>query len=237
MKEPWNQAGRNWHADCIAIAGGNSGSTIIAEAPMRFVTSFLLTLLVVTSCVCQPSALNYKNPTVTLSFGAGTSRQRDGRAAFWNMGPSGSVRFMIKVSKPVSLGVGVDAALLKFDQSAFRAAYPTVPVQSQDIMTTNVYLAMKCAVMPSMRLSPYVGLTVGATRISEAIYSEVIDSVRVRYYNIPGSTKLTFGFSLGAEVYITRWLTFDMEAKTNYVHNSPDFKAAFLFLGGFRFAL
>jgi len=94
---------------------------------------------------------------------------------------------------------------------------------------------MKCMVMPSMRLSPYIGLTLGATRLSEAIYGEVIDGVRVDYYNIPARTRPTFGLSLGAGIYIAQWISFDTEAKANYVLNNPDLKAAFLFLGGFRF--
>ncbi|MBM2841933.1 MAG: hypothetical protein HW412_2461 [Bacteroidetes bacterium] len=204
---------------------------------MRSAISIFLTLFGAASCVCQSSALLYKQPTVSLSFGAGIFHPPKGSTTFWNVGPGGSTRFMITVSKPVSIGIGVDAAFFSFDEQAFRNAYPTVPVRSKNMMMANVYLAMKCMVMPSMRLSPYVGLTLGATRLSEAIYGEVIDSVRVNYYNIPARTTPTFGISLGAGIYIVQWLSFDAEAKTNYVVNNPDLKAAFLFLGGFRFTL
>jgi hypothetical protein len=101
----------------------------------------------------------------------------------------------------------------------------------------DVYIAMKCALMPSMRFSPFVAATIGATHISEAIYGDVIDSVRVTYYSIPGRNKLTLGISAGADLYLARWITFELEAKANYVHNDPDLGVASFIRGGFRFTL
>jgi hypothetical protein len=102
---------------------------------------------------------------------------------------------------------------------------------------TSVYLAMKCIMLPSMRLSPYVGMTLGATRASEAIYGDVIDSVRISYYNLPARSRLTIGFALGTDIYITRWLAVELEAKVNYMHHDPDFGLASFVRGGFRFTL
>jgi hypothetical protein len=203
---------------------------------MRFTVSFFLLLATVANCQPQPAPISYKDPSVTLSFGASIF-QTASDTKFWNSGPGGSTRFMINVSKPVAVGLGVDAAFFAFNEQAFRTAYPNVPVRPRSMVVANVYLAMKCVVMPSMRLSPHVGLTLGATRLSEAIYGETIDSVRVYYYNIPARTTMTVGVSVGAGLYISRWLSLDAEAKSNYIVNNPDLKASFLFLGGFRFTL
>ncbi len=210
---------------------------------MRYATTLFLALLMTAACsYSQSTKPNIAIPTIrrqalTLSFGTGIPQSRNGLIAFWDMGPSGSIKFMVNVSRPVSLGIGVDAAVLKFNEPAFRNAYPAVPLRSKDIVMANVYLAMKCVMMPSMAFAPYCGLTVGATRISEAVYREVIDSVRVSYYNIPGRTKLTFGVTLGADIYLNSWLALDMEGKTNYVHNDPDLGLTSFVRGGFRFIL
>ena len=184
-----------------------------------------------------PLSPTLKLQTLTFSFGAGIPQSRQGITAFWDAGPSGSMKFMVNVSKPVALGIGLDAAMLKFNEGAFRLSHPTVPVQSKDILLTNVYLAMKYSIMPSMRLSPYVGVTIGASHLSEAVYGDVIDSVRVSYYNIPGRTRLSLGISFGADVYLARWLACDIEAKTNYMHNDPDIGMASFLRGGLRFTL
>lgn len=207
---------------------------------MRSPISFLLVLLVCArgfSQYTQPASSVAKKQTLTVSFGAGIPQSRDGIKAFWDMGPSGSAKFMVNISKPVSFGVGVDAALLRFNESAFRFAFPNVPVRSTNVMMANVYIAMKCVLMPSMRFTPFLGATIGATHVSEAIYGDVIDSVRVTYYSIPGRSKLTFGISAGTDLYLARWITFEMEAKANYVHNDPDLGVASFIRGGFRFTL
>lgn len=212
---------------------------------MRLVQSlFLIVLLAMMSATGRsqprdvaPSTQGGKRQTLTISFGAGIPQSRTGLTAFWNGGPSGSAKFMVNVSRAVALGIGVDAAVLKFDEPAFRVAYPTVPVQSKDIVMGSVYLAATCLLLPSMRVSPYVGMTVGATHASEAIYGDVIDSVRVSYYDLPARSRLTIGFALGADIYIVRWLAVELEAKTNYVHHDPDLGVTSSVRGGFRFTL
>jgi hypothetical protein len=210
---------------------------------MRFATSFFLILFVAaTSGFSQFSrpddaSPRFKKQTLTLAFGTGIPHPRSGLISFWDMDLSGSARFMVSVSKPIAFGFGVDAALLKFSESSFRSAYPTVPLQSKNMALANVYIAMKWSMMPSMRFCPYVGIALGATHVSEAIYGDIIDSVRVSYYNIPQHTRLTLGFELGTDIYITHWLAFDLEAKTNYVHNDPYLGAASFVRGGFRFTL
>lgn len=207
---------------------------------MRSSISFLLILVMCSRSFSQHTQLNApfpKKQTLSVSFGAGIPQSRDGITRFWDMGPSGSATFMVNVSKPVSFGIGVDAALLKFNESAFRFAFPGVAVQGKDVVMANVYIAMKCVLMPSMRFTPFLGATIGATHVSEAIYGDVIDSVRVTYYSIPGRGKLTIGVSAGTDLYLARWITFEVEAKANYVHNDPDLGVASFIRGGFRFTL
>jgi hypothetical protein len=184
-----------------------------------------------------PPAQSGKRQTVTLSFGAGIPQSRTGLTTFWNAGPSGSVTFMVNVSRAVALGIGLDAAMLKFNEPAFRSAYPAGPLRSKDIGMASVYLALKCVLLPSMRVSPYVGMTLGATHTSEAVYGDVIDSVRVSYYNLPAGSRLTIGLALGTDISISRWLAVELEAKTNYLHHDPDFGIASFVRGGMRFTL
>lgn len=220
--------------------GGENCSTKWQRRSMRSSIGFLLILLLCSrsySQHTQPVVPFPKKQTITLSFGAGIPQSRDGITRFWDMGPSGSATFMVNVSKPVSFGVGVDAALLKFNESAFRFAFPNITVRSRDVLMANVYIAMKCVLMPSMRFTPFLGASIGATHVSEAVYQEVVDSVRVTYYNIPGRSKLTIGVTAGVDTYLARWITFELEAKANYVHNDPDLGVASFIRGGFRFTL
>jgi hypothetical protein len=179
----------------------------------------------------------YKKQSITLSFGTGLTHSRAGMTSFWDMGYSGSVKFLVNVSKPVSFGVGVDVAQLQFNEQSFQATYPAVPVQSNNIIMSNIYIAMKCMMLPSMRLSPFVGLTLGATHLSDAVYRDIVDSVRVTYYYLPGRTRLTVGLSAGASVYLSHWISIDMEAKSNYVFHDADLGMSSFFRGGFRFTL
>lgn len=212
---------------------------------MRFEQRLFLTLLLAMMSTIghsqpravAPSTQIGRRETLTLSFGAGIPHSRTGLTAFWNAGPSGSAKFMVNVSKVVAFGIGVDAALLKFNEPAFRFTYPTVPLQSRDIVMASVYLAVKCMMLPSMRVSPYVGMTLGATHSSEAIYGDVISGVRVSYYNLPARSRLTIGLALGTDIYISRRLAVELEAKSNYIHHDPDFGVASFVRGGFRFTL
>jgi hypothetical protein len=227
------------------IERGRNDSSITAEGNMRLVQClFLILALAIISTIGHtqprdvvPSTQIGKRQTLTLSFGAGVPHSRTGLTTFWNAGPSGSVKFMVNVNRVVAFGIGVDAAMLNFNESAFRFAYPMVPIQSKDMVMASVYLAMKCVLLPSMRVSPYVGMTLGATHASEAIYGDVIDSVRVNYYSLPARTRLTIGLALGGDIYITRWLAVELEGKINYLHHDPDFGITSFVRGGFRFTL
>jgi opacity protein-like surface antigen len=179
----------------------------------------------------------YQKQSLTLSFGAGIPQSRTGLTSFWEMGPSVSVKFMIHVNRALAFGIGLDVAHLWFKEHSFQSRFPGIAVRPQDITMGALSLAMKYSLLPTMRFSPFVGATVGATRLSEAVYRETVDSVRVTYYNIPGRTRLTFGLTAGLDIYVVRWLSLQLEAKTTYIHNDPDLGFASFLRGGIRLTL
>lgn len=185
------------------------------------------------SALTQP----YKKQSLTISFGAGIPQSRNGLTSFWEMGPSISVKFMVNVNRALAFGMGLDLAYLKFNEQSFQSEIPGIPVRSKDITLGVLSLAMKYSLLPSMRVSPFVGATLGATRLTEAVYKETVDSVLVTYYNIPRGTRLTFGLTAGVDIYVVRWLALQIEAETSYVHNDPNLGFASFLRGGIRFSL
>ncbi|HET6272207.1 MAG TPA: hypothetical protein VFG32_04455 [Bacteroidota bacterium] len=187
----------------------------------------------------SPSALAhpYRKQSLIISFGAGIPQSRNGLTSFWEMGPSISVKFMVNVNRALAFGMGLDLAYLKFNEQSFQSELPGIPVRSKDITLGMLSLAMKYSLLPSMRVSPFVGATLGATRLTGAVYKETVDSVLVTYYNIPGRTRLTFGLTAGVDIYLVRWLALQMEAKTSYVHNDPNLGFTSFLRAGIRLSL
>ena len=68
----------------------------------------------------------------------------------------------------------------------------------------NVFLSMRRYFQPTLRTSPFVGAEVGFTRISGAEYKEIVNGVRVTYYEIPGALRLTASAVLGLDHYLSR---------------------------------
>jgi hypothetical protein len=220
---------------------GKEAVHYISEVCMRFVQIvFFLLLPGVIGAHAQPVSATpspYFKRTLTVSFGTGTPLSRQSITSFWSTGPGGSLKFMLQVSKPVSVGIGAEAALLRFSESAFAARYPSVVLKSTDILMTGVFLSAKTSLLPSMRLAPYVSASVGATRLSEAVYTTTIDSVRVSYYNLPATTRLTVGVSVGTDIYVAQSISFDVEAKLNYILHHREIGASSYLRGGLRFTL
>jgi hypothetical protein len=179
----------------------------------------------------------YKRPTLSFSFGFANPQSKIGLTSFWNSGPSGSLSFFVHVSRVFSLGVGADVSSLSFDESAFRSRYDTIAVQDKNIVLSNVYVGWRVLMMPSKRVGPFIGGDIGALRATEARYSEVVDSVRVTYYNVGGSTRFTFGLVGGLDAYVVRWLILHAEARAVYVHNDPDIGVLTFVRGGARLIL
>jgi hypothetical protein len=145
------------------------------------------------------------------------------------------VEFDIRVRRRFLIGVSVDAAALWFRASRFVQNHPGVSLHNTPVAHITVALTGRMELLPTRRFDPFVGLSVGASRLSAAVYREVVDSVRVTYYNIPGRTRLSAGASAGVMFHATRWLGFEAECRLLYVHNDPDAGVSVAVRTGVRF--
>ncbi len=173
--------------------------------------------------------------SISITLGLTYPQSRSGLTAFWNQGPSEAMAFFVNVSRSVGLGVGFEIALLEFDEPAFRETFPAVEIQRRDIVISHVYVGAKVNIMPTMRTTPYLQATLGVSRMTEALYRKVIDGVRVTYYYVGGSTRLTGGLAAGVNIYLNRALALEFEGRAIYAHNDPDFGIAASARAGFRF--
>ena len=180
-------------------------------------------------------AVNLKKQ-ITVLAGAGIPLSKEGLTQFWKLGPSGSLSFLVNVTPPTSVGIGADFSMLYFKMADFGSTFPTVPVQRKDIAMIHIYVGFKQSFSPARVFSPYIAGTVGAARVTGASYKEIIDSVRVTYYDIPGRTRLAASFALGTDIVLSRVIAFTMEAKATYFHNDPDVGVMSFVRGGFRFS-
>lgn len=180
---------------------------------------------------------SYQKQTLNATFGFGASRSKDGLTAFWDNGLSASLSFYVNVTRSFAVGLGVDVTELEFKEEKFRTAFPGVDVESNNVVLSNVYVGAKAFLLPSMRTCPYISVSLGAQRMTEALYRKSISGVRVTYYNIGGTTRLTGAVAVGADIHINQWFAFELEAKGTYIHNDPDAGIIFAGRGGFRFTL
>ena len=174
-----------------------------------------------------------------LSLGAGYSfiYSHEGIDEFWNGKIAGSVAFTVNIANGVNLGVGVDAARIKFDRRAFYERFPTIPGQARDILMLNVYLAWRYTPFARYRTAPFIGVDVGASHTTPATYKEVIGGVRHVYYDIPAKTRLILSPVAGLTIYPVSWFAFEFQGKAVLHVNDPDFGLTVLALGGLRIRL
>jgi outer membrane protein W len=136
---------------------------------------------------------------------------------------------LFRASEHTKLGFGAEATLFSFRRGNFLAENPGVPVQAKDMVFVNVYLLMRRYFQPTLRTSPYVGAELGFLRISGAEYKEIVNGVRVTYYEIPGALRLTASAVLGVDQYLSRRLAIQVDVRATYIHNDP---SVGLILGG-----
>lgn len=182
-------------------------------------------------------APSYQKQTLNATFGFGASRSKDGLTAFWGNGLSASLSFYVNVTRSFAVGLGADVTELEFKEEEFRTTFPGVDVESNNILLGNVYVGAKVFLLPSMRTCPYISLSLGAQRMTEALYRRNIAGVRVTYYNVGGTTRLTGAMAVGADIHINPWFAFELEGKATYIHNDPDAGIIVAGRGGFRFTL
>lgn len=204
--------------------------------------SLVVAMLAPSGLLAQTPALPAVKPvsprqTLSVTFGLAVPRSKSGLTAFWENGASGSASFFVNVNREVAIGLGVDVAELQFKESAFRETYPDVDVEANNVILSNVYVGAKLSLLPSMRTCPYITVSMGAQRMTEALYRRSIAGVRVTYYNIGGSTRLTGGVAVGANIHVNSWFALEVEGKATYIHNDPDASVVGAARGGFRFRL
>jgi hypothetical protein len=152
---------------------------------------------------------------------------------FWNLGPSAALAMYVNVNRYVALGVGAEAALFFFDRQAFEGRFPSVPVHQLNTANLHIFVGWKYTGRLGSFLCPTLGATIGASKMTKAVYQQRVAGVRQTYYEIPGMTRATLGATAGLEFVLSRSLALLLEGRAQYLHNDPE--AAIL--GGARTGL
>ena len=187
----------------------------------------------------KPGGTVQKPSRISLAITGGYSspRSKDPITRFWKGGPEVALSLLAWAGPGFWLGAGADVSMLWFSESSFAEAYPSVEMQRKDMAWVNVFVLARYGFIPRARVHPYVELAIGASRVSGADYKEVIDGVRVTYYDIPARTRLAFTFTGGLDVPLARGLSLLAEAAVRYVHHDENLGVALLAKGGVRVTL
>lgn len=176
-------------------------------------------------------------PVRSVLIGGGMSWPvaHDGLTRYWRAGPTAAVEFDVRIRRRFLVGVAVDVAALWFRSSRFIQSNPGVPLHNTPVAHITIALTGRVELFPEKRFGPYIGLSIGASRLTAAVYQQVIDSVRVTWFNLPGRTRLSVGGIAGVTFHATRWLGVEAESRLLYVHNDPDAGLMVLLRAGLRF--
>jgi len=204
---------------------------------MRWLLGVFLLLLTAEGARAQkPPASAPPVRSVRLAGGMSWPVSHEGLTRYWRAGPAGSLEFDVRIRRRYLVGVGVDVAALWFRASRFGLAHPGVPLENKPVAQITIALSGRVELLPEKRIGPYCGLSIGASRLTAAVYQQVIDSVRVTYFRIPGRTRLSAAGFAGVTFYATRWLGFEAESRLLYVHNDPDAGVTVALRTGIRFS-
>ena len=173
-----------------------------------------------------------RRATISLLGGIASPLSKAALADFWKMGPSGTAQVLVHVSRSVSVGMGIDITSFIFDPSGFRSKFPAIMVREKNILGVSILLTSKLVPVPNARLTPFFVGQIGAAQVTPAEYREVVDSVRVTYYNIPRRFRLASNVAAGFDLYIASGFWVELEGKLAYVHNDPSRGTTFLLRGG-----
>jgi len=190
-----------------------------------------------TTTPARPKSQNWKRPALNVSVGMAFPLSKDAVKQFWNPGMSGSVSMLLPAQPSVLVGLAFDASALTFDETAFEAAYPTVPPNSIDLGVFNLQLLVRGLFRPGMRFSPWLEGGLGGAFITGATYREVIGGVRQTYYDIKRTTRLSVSGSAGADIFFTAAFAFTIRGKLLYLVNDPSIGIVVLADAGLRFRL
>lgn len=163
---------------------------------------------------------------------------KKGLTEFWGYGPGFSLGFLTHIRDSTrayvnALGFGVDVSVLRFRSDAFQSRFPTVELREKNLTFIHAYIAWKFLLHRTKRFSPFIGATAGISQLTGATYREIIDSVRVTYYDVPARIRLTIGMKGGIDIGLSSGFSVEAEGSWVYVHNDPNIGLGFsLRLGG-----
>ncbi len=188
----------------------------------------------------SPDTSARKSSRISLAVTAGFTapQSKDALTQFWKGGPGVAVKVLLRAAPGFWIGAGADISALWFRQSGFVQAYPSVDVQKKNMAWVNIFVLSRYGgFIRSGLVHPYTEFAIGASRLSGAEYKEVIDSVRVTYYEIPARTRLALTLTGGVEIQVWPRVSFLVEGAVRYVHNDPNVGVALLANGGVRVTL
>jgi hypothetical protein len=178
-----------------------------------------------------------RDKTIEIFGGMTVPLSHDGITDFWMRGPGASGCLMVPMKDNFKVGIGCAATLFSFRLAGFNERYPGVTAEIQDMVLLHVYLAFRNYIRPSLRFSPYIGAEVGFARLTGASQKEVINGVLITYYDVPGTTRLTFGASAGIDYYITRTMAVQFDIRGMYMNNDPNLGITVCVQLGAKFSL
>lgn len=189
----------------------------------------------------RPATPQPANPlparTVMIGGGMAWPLTHDGVTRYWRAGPAAAVEFDVRVRRRFLVGVGIDVGAFWFRASRFIQSNPGVALHNIPVAQITIALTGRMELFPEKRISPSLGLSIGVSRLTAAVYRQEIDSVRVTWFSIPGRTRLSVGGIAGVTFRATRWLGIDAESRLLYIHNDPDAGLMLLLRAGLRFAI
>jgi hypothetical protein len=156
---------------------------------------------------------------------------------YWMRGPVAGFAMYFRASNESKIGFGAEATLYSFRAGNFTVWNRDVPVQIKDLATLNVFLALRRYFRPTLRSSPWMGIEVGFTRITGAEYKQIVNGVRVTYYEVPSAFRLTATLTTGIDYFLTRKLAVQAEARVTYLHHDENLGLAIGARGGVKFTL
>jgi hypothetical protein len=186
-----------------------------------------------------PDTSARRSSRVSLAIMAGyvAPQSKHSLTQFWEGGPGASVCLLMRAAPGFWVGTGLDVSALWFLRSRFGEAYPSVEVKAKHMAWVNLYLLSRYGFIPRGSVHPYIQVAIGGSRLSGAEYKEVIDSVRVTYYEVPARTRMALTCTGGLEIPVARGFSFLAEAAVRYVHNDPNMGIGLLISGGARITL
>jgi hypothetical protein len=176
-----------------------------------------------------------RSTSLIIMGGAGIPLSKAPLTDFWRYGPNFSLEFVTTATRRLSLGVGADLTVLRFSYAGFAGTYPSGPPPlDRKVIWWDLYLLGRYVFFPKNLVTPYATLKIGAMRPTPASFKQVVDSVKITYYDIHARARLAAAVSGGVDFTLSSELAFVAEVNAVLVHNDPAFGSAVSLRGGFR---